>query len=97
MEAKPHAVQVSLDIDGTIVKPGDLVFCDDINGVVVIPQEKLAEVISLLPRMTEADAYVKQDVSNGITVKEAFKKHRPVMIHNTMNCLTLLMLGQAKW
>jgi regulator of RNase E activity RraA len=83
MEAEPHAIQVPLDIDGTIVKPGDLVFCDNINGVVVIPQEKLAEVISLLPRMTEADAHVKEDVSNGMTVKEAFKKHRPVMIQNS--------------
>ncbi len=78
LEAKPHAVQVPLDLDGTIVKPGDLVFCDDINGVVVIPQEKIDEVLSLLPRMTAADQKVEADVAKGMTVKEAFKKHRPV-------------------
>lgn len=78
MQAKPHAVQVPLNLDGTIVKPGDIVFCDDVNGVVIIPQERLSEVISLLPRMTEADQHVESDVAMGMTVKEAFKKHRPV-------------------
>lgn len=78
MEAKPHAVQVPLNLDGTIVKPGDIVFCDDVNGIVVIPQERLSEVISLLPRMTKADQHVEADVEVGMTVKEAFKKHRPV-------------------
>ncbi|KAH7419081.1 ribonuclease E inhibitor RraA/Dimethylmenaquinone methyltransferase [Cadophora sp. MPI-SDFR-AT-0126] len=75
-EAKPHAVQVPLDIDGTIVKPGDLVFSDAINGVVVIPQDQVTEVISLLPGLVGADDRVKQDVAKGLTVQESFKKHR---------------------
>lgn len=76
-ESKPHAVQVPLDIKGTIVQPGDLVFSDATNGgVVVIPQEHLAEVVSLLPNLVEADERVKEDVSQGISVQEAFKKHR---------------------
>jgi regulator of RNase E activity RraA len=79
-EAKPHAVQVPLNLDGTLVKPGDIVFCDDINGVVVIPHEKLPEVLSLLPRMTAADQNVEEDVAKGMTVKEAFTKHRPVIL-----------------
>jgi regulator of RNase E activity RraA len=65
-----------LDIDGTIVKPGDLVFSDVTNGVIIIPQEKLSELLSLLPRLIEADDRVKEDVGKGITVQEAFKKHR---------------------
>lgn len=75
-EAKPHAIQIPLDIDGTIVRPGDLVFSDAINGVVVIPQEQVAEVIKLLPHLVEADERVKEDVKEGMTVQEAFKKHR---------------------
>jgi len=75
-ESKPHAVQVPLDIEGTIVEPGDLVFSDPTNGVVVIPQKQVAEVISLLPRLVEADDRVKDDVAKGMTVQEAFKKHR---------------------
>ena len=75
-ESKPHAVQVPLNIDGTIIKPGDLVFSDAINGVVIIPQDQVSEVVSLLPYLVEADDRVKGDVSNGMTVHEAFKKHR---------------------
>ena len=75
-ETKPHAVQVPLDIDGTIVTPGDLVFGDVTNGVIVIPQDKVAEVMSLLPGLVEADDRVKEDVTKGMTVQEAFKKHR---------------------
>ncbi|RDL39463.1 uncharacterized protein BP5553_03803 [Venustampulla echinocandica] len=75
-EAKPHALQVSLDIDGTIVKPGDLVFSDPTNGVVVIPKEKVSNVLDILPALLEADDRVKEDVESGVTVHEAFKKHR---------------------
>ena len=46
------------------------------NGVVIIPQEKVFEVVSLLPHLVEADDRVKEDISKGMTVKEAFKKHR---------------------
>lgn len=75
-EAKPHAIQVPLDLDGTIVNPGDLVFSDAVNGVVVIPQDKVDNVISMLPALIEADDRVKEDVKKGLTVQEAFKKHR---------------------
>lgn len=75
-EAKPHALQVPLDLDGTIVQPGDLVFSDAANGVIVIPQGKVSEVISMLPGLVSADDRVKVDVSKGMTVQEAFKKHR---------------------
>jgi regulator of RNase E activity RraA len=67
---------VSLDIDGTIVNPGDLVFSDPTNGVVVIPEDQVAEVIALLPGLVEADDRVKEDVAKGVTVQEAFKTHR---------------------
>ena len=75
-ESKPHAIQVPLNIDGTIVKPGDLVFSDAVNGVVVIPKDYLSSVIELLPLLVEADDRVKEDVTQGATVQDAFKKHR---------------------
>jgi regulator of RNase E activity RraA len=67
---------VPLDLDGTIVNPGDLVFSDAVNGVIVIPQDKVGDVISMLPALVEADDRVKEDVKKGMTVQEAFKKHR---------------------
>ncbi|KAH8812006.1 ribonuclease E inhibitor RraA/Dimethylmenaquinone methyltransferase [Xylogone sp. PMI_703] len=71
-----HAMQVPLDIDGTIVKPGDLVFCDATEGVVVIPLEKVKDVLELLPRLTQADNAVIEAVKGGMSVKEAFTKFR---------------------
>ncbi|KAG9229336.1 ribonuclease E inhibitor RraA/Dimethylmenaquinone methyltransferase [Amylocarpus encephaloides] len=75
-EAKPYAIQIPLDLDGTVVAPGDVVFCDPTNGVVVIPQERLGETLMLLSKLVEADARVKEDVETGMTVQEAFKTHR---------------------
>jgi regulator of RNase E activity RraA len=67
---------VEINLDGTIVRPGDLVFCDRINGVVVIPQEKVESVVEMLPGLVEADERVKGDVGKGVEVKEAFRRHR---------------------
>lgn len=75
-EAKAHALQVPLDLDGTLVNPGDFIFSDPVNGVIVIPQDKVTDVIELLPRLVEADDRVKAEVLNGMSVQEAFKKHR---------------------
>lgn len=51
-------------------------FSDAVNGVVVIPQEKVGEVVEMLPKLVQADDKVKEEVRKGVTVKEAFKKHR---------------------
>ncbi|KAE8451519.1 hypothetical protein EG329_003592 [Mollisiaceae sp. DMI_Dod_QoI] len=75
-ESKPHSIQVPLNINGTVINPGDVVFSDAMNGVVVIPQDQLTSVLELLPRLVEADDRVKDDVIRGVTVQEAFKKHR---------------------
>lgn len=65
-----------IDIDGTAVAPGDVVFGDPENGVVVIPRDKVDQVIDLLPKITAADDKVKEDVLKGATVFDAFKTHR---------------------
>ena len=46
------------------------------EGVVVIPQDKLDEVLKLVPRIVEADDKVIDDVRKGRLVKEAFAEHR---------------------
>ena len=73
----PWAVQVPIAVDGgTVVQPGDIVFSDPNNGVIVIPKDKLSCVVELLPRLTDADEKVKKDVLKGMTVQQAFKLHR---------------------
>ncbi|KAF6811038.1 DlpA domain-containing protein [Colletotrichum sojae] len=75
-ESTPWAVEVPITVDGTVVNPGDLVFADPVNGVVVIPQDKVDQVLELLPKLTAADDKVKEDVLNGTSVYDAFKTHR---------------------
>jgi len=43
---------------------------------VVIPQDKLDATLELLPKLTSADDKVKEEVEKGMSVKEAFAKHR---------------------
>ncbi|QSZ34700.1 hypothetical protein DSL72_007555 [Monilinia vaccinii-corymbosi] len=75
-ESEPRSVQAPLMIDGTAVHPGDLAFCDPKNGIVIIPRAKVADVISILPSLVGADDRVKEEVKKGMSVREAFKKHR---------------------
>lgn len=55
---------------------GDIIFCDPLEGIVVIPQQHVDKVLELMPKIVEADDKVKEDVMAGSTVVEAFKKHR---------------------
>nr|AFP27257.1 menaquinone methyltransferase [Epichloe gansuensis] len=72
----PWALQVPLDINGVNVSPGDIAFHDPANGVVVIPQDKVDQVLGMLPRLTSADDKVKEDVLKGMSVYDAFQLHR---------------------
>lgn len=51
-------------------------FCDPAEGVVAIPQDLVDSVLEVLPRLVEADDRVKEDLKTGVSVKEAFAKHR---------------------
>ncbi|TWU73075.1 hypothetical protein ED733_003799 [Metarhizium rileyi] len=72
----PWARQVPLEINGVTVSPGDIAFQDPVNGVVMIPREKLDQVLDMLPKLVAADDKVKDDVLKGMSVYEAFKLHR---------------------
>lgn len=53
-----------------------MVFCDPLEGVVVIPKQLVDQVIDLMPKLVAADEKVKNDVEKGSTVAAAFKEHR---------------------
>ncbi|KAK2589524.1 hypothetical protein QQS21_012799 [Conoideocrella luteorostrata] len=72
----PWALQVPLEINSVKVSPGDVAFQDPVNGVVIIPQDKVEEVLGMLPKLTAADDKVKEDVLKGMSVYDAFKLHR---------------------
>ncbi|KAK2768424.1 hypothetical protein FQN54_000279 [Arachnomyces sp. PD_36] len=75
-ESKAGARNVPISINEVSVSPGDIVFCDPVQGVVVIPKSLLEDVLALMPKLVAADDKVKQDVLKGSTVFEAFRKHR---------------------
>lgn len=75
-ETVPWSLNVPITVSDIKVNPGDVVFCDSVNGVVVIPREKVLDVVSLIPRIIAADNKVKEDVGKGMAVQEAFSRHR---------------------
>ncbi|KAI9879561.1 MAG: hypothetical protein M1830_008095, partial [Pleopsidium flavum] len=75
-EAKPWAINIPIYVGGLTITPRDIMFCDPVEGVVVIPQDLLDAVLELLPNLVQADDRVKEDVKNGVSVQEAFAKHR---------------------
>jgi regulator of RNase E activity RraA len=76
-ETKFHARNVPVTIGETVVEAGDIIMIDAFeNGVVVVPKGKVEELLKLLPKLVEADEKVIQDVGRGVSVEEAFKKHR---------------------
>jgi regulator of RNase E activity RraA len=55
---------------------GDIIFCDPVEGVVVIPQDLLDETLTLIPKLVAADEKVMGAVSSGLPVAEAFRWFR---------------------
>jgi len=76
-ETKFYAHNVPVQIGETVIQPGDIVMIDPSeNGIVAVPQDRVDEVLELLPKLVGADEKVIEDVEKGVSVKEAFKRHR---------------------
>ncbi|RMZ91331.1 hypothetical protein DV736_g1412, partial [Chaetothyriales sp. CBS 134916] len=75
-ESSVYGHNLPVTIKGVKVSPGDIVFCDPSEGVVVIPQDLLDDTIQLMPRLVAADDKVKEAVKEGMAVAVAFKKFR---------------------
>ncbi|EPS33442.1 hypothetical protein POX_a01566 [Penicillium oxalicum] len=75
-EAKALARDVPLQIEGVVVSPGDIIFCDPMEGVVAIPRDLLEPVLELMPKLIAMDDRAKEAVAQGMSVAEAFKKFR---------------------
>jgi regulator of RNase E activity RraA len=58
---------------------GDIVFCDPLEGVVVIPKDLLDDLLELVPKLIAQDDKVKADVEKGLSAFEAMQKHRNII------------------
>ncbi|WPG98676.1 RraA-like protein [Acrodontium crateriforme] len=77
LEAKAWAVDVPVQIGGLEVRSGDILCADENErGVVVIPQDKLDELMAILPALKATDDKCVADVQAGVDVNEVFRRHR---------------------
>ncbi|KAL4865857.1 hypothetical protein BDV12DRAFT_187853 [Aspergillus spectabilis] len=75
-EAKPGLRGVPVDVGGVVVSPGDIIFCDPLEGVVAIPRDLLDQVLEIMPKLISMDDKVKEAVEQGESVYDAFKRFR---------------------
>lgn len=68
--ARVKAVQCTLDIHGVTVCPGDWVFGDD-NGVLVIPEEQLEEVIRRAENVEITERQIIRAINAGTSLDVA--------------------------
>lgn len=66
--------RVPVEIEGTLVRPGDLVF-GDLDGVVVIPQELETEVLEQALAKATAENTVRKEIEQGMSSTAAFAKY----------------------
>ncbi len=65
--------RVPIEIGGTAVRPGDIVFAD-LDGVLIIPQEAEAEAIQKAVEKARTENLVRTAIENGMSTVEAFEK-----------------------
>lgn len=63
-----------IEIGGVWVEPGDLVF-GDLDGVVVVPAAREAEVIERALAKARGEKVVRQEIEAGMTATDAFHKY----------------------
>ncbi|MBI3328469.1 MAG: RraA family protein [Nitrospinae bacterium] len=66
-----HSIGVQLA--GVSVRPGDLVMGDD-NGVVIVPQESIPDVLKIAQECAETEERVKDWIAQGINPVEAHER-----------------------
>ena len=71
---KVSAINVPIECGGVTVAPGDIVVAD-VDGIVVIPQQKLAEVLKLAREIDETEKAEVVELRKGNKMAEVIKKY----------------------
>lgn len=66
--------RVPIEIEGTVVRPGDLIF-GDLDGVLVIPHDIEEEVFERSVEKAKAENVVRKEIESGMPSSEAFRKY----------------------
>jgi 4-hydroxy-4-methyl-2-oxoglutarate aldolase len=66
-------VNISVSVSGIVVRPKDIVACDD-TGVIIVPQEKAEEVLKIAQEIDEAEGKILKLLERGMSLQEARKQ-----------------------
>ncbi len=61
--------------DPVTIKQGDLIVADE-DGVVRVPVDLVEKVLETAALLTEQDQKCLKDIQGGVSIQEAFKRHR---------------------
>ena len=64
------AINVPVSVSGVRVAPGDLMV-GDATGVVVVPQERAAQVLEVANEIAAKEAKIEENVVKGMTLRQA--------------------------
>ena len=71
----PGSVGEPINCGGAAVRQGDFIL-GDVNGVVVIPRERLGEVIEKMDELAEIEEKITSELEKGASIGETFAKYR---------------------
>ncbi|KAM5371769.1 hypothetical protein ACJZ2D_007834 [Fusarium nematophilum] len=74
-ESKVIEVDTPITVHRLRIDPGDIIFCDGVEGIVRIPLGLLDDIVSLVPKLAEADNLVHRELLQGATFADATMKH----------------------
>ena len=66
--------RTAIEIEGTLVEPGDLLF-GDLDGVVVVPQRHEKKVIEAALEKASKENLVRKEIEAGMSSTQAFKQY----------------------
>jgi regulator of RNase E activity RraA len=66
---------VPVECAGVKVRDGDIVF-GDVDGVVVVPQERAAEVLARANEKVAGEGRTRDELRQGRLLREVFEKYR---------------------
>jgi regulator of RNase E activity RraA len=66
-------INVPVSVSDVLIQSGDIVACDD-TGVVVVPFDKVEEVLKIALEIDEAEQKILEMLDKGMTLKEARKQ-----------------------
>ena len=72
--ARMAEMDTPVECAGVKVRPGDIVF-GDIDGVVIIPQERATEIISRAAEKVEGENSTRDDLRRGMLFADVYKKY----------------------